>query len=107
MLMEFETLNQWTIKYGHYVAQICLVITAAMMVKSRKGATEISGLIGFTAFLVGSLMIHETRGALVHLGQFNIGSRTNRQLWQVGQATATIGFLVGAIALMLSRMFKR
>jgi hypothetical protein len=105
--MDFEYLYQWILKYGYYVSQICLVITAAMMVKSRKGAFEIVGLVGFTAFLVGSLMMHETRGALVHLGPFNLGSRANRQLWQVGQAVAIFGFLAGAVALMLGKMFKR
>jgi hypothetical protein len=105
--MDFESLYQWVLKYGYHVAQICLVITAAMMVKARKGAFEVAGLVGFTAFLVGSLMMHETKDALVHLGQFNFGSRANRQLWQAGQAVSIFGFLAGALALMLGKMFKR
>lgn len=105
--MEPETLYRWILDHGHYVAQICLLITAALMVKSRKGIGEITALAGFAAFLVGSLMMHDTRGALVHLGQFSIGSRTDRQMWQVGQTLATVGFLVGALALMLNKLFRR
>ena len=105
--MEPEALYQWILKYGHYVAQVCLLITAALMLKSRKGLAEWTVLIGFAAYLVGSLMMHETKGALVHLGQINIGSRANRQLWQVGQAVSVFGFLTGALALMLNKMFRR
>ncbi len=105
--MEPEALYQWILRYGHYVAQVCLLITAALMVKSRKGIAEWAALVGFAAFLVGSLMMHEAGGALVHLGQFNIGSRADRQLWQVGQAISIFGFLTGALALMLNKMFRR
>lgn len=105
--MEPEALYQWILKYGPYVAQAFLVIAAALMVKSRKGVSEFTALIGFAAFLVGSLMMHETKGTLVHIGSFNLGSRDDRQLWQVGQAISILGFLAGSSALMLNRMFRR
>jgi hypothetical protein len=44
---------------------------------------------------------------VVHLGQFSFGSRSDRQLWQVGRAVSTFGFLVGAAALMLRKVFRR
>ncbi len=105
--MQPEALYDWILKYGFYVAQGCLVVAAALMVKSRKGAAELATLIGFTAFLAGSLMMHEARGTLVNLGSFNIGRQATRQMWQVGQAISVIGFLTGALALMLNKMFRR
>jgi cell division protein FtsW (lipid II flippase) len=105
--MEPAALYQWILKYGYYIGQVCLLITAAMMVRSRKGATEWIALAGFGAFLVGSLMMLDTKGALIHLGPINIGSRSDRQLWQVGQALATFGFLTGALSLMLNKLLQR
>ena len=105
--MEPETLYRWVLEYGHYAAQGCLVITAALMVRSRKRALEWTILIGFTAFLAGSLMMHLAQGTVVHLGHFSLGSRSDRQLWQVGRAVSVIGFVTGAAALLLRRVFKR
>ncbi len=107
MAMEPETLYRWLLEYGHYAAQGCLVITAALMLKSRKKTLEWTILFGFTAFLGGNLMMHLAQGTLVHLGQFSIGSRSDRQLWQIGRAVSTFGFLAGAAALMLRKVFRR
>ncbi len=106
-VMETETIYRWILEYGHYAAQGCLVITAALMVKSRKKALEWTVLVGFTAFLAGTLMMYLAQGTVVHLGQFSFGSRSDRQLWQIGRAVSTFGFLAGAAARMLSKVFRR
>ncbi len=105
--METETIYRWILEYGHYAAQGCLVITAALMVKSRNKALEWTVLAGFAAFLAGTMMMDLAQGTVVHLGQFSFGSRSDRQLWQVGRAVSTFGFLVGAAALLLRNMFRR
>ncbi len=52
-------------------------------------------------------MMYLAQGTVVHLGQFSFGSRSDRQLWQIGRAVSTFGFLVGAAALMLNKVFRR
>jgi hypothetical protein len=104
--MDLESLYRWIVAYGTYLAQIFLIVAAALMLHRRRGPGEIVCLLGFVVYLLGALMLRETQGEVLQIGRFSFGS-ADRQWQHAGQALSALGFAAGAGALMLIKLFRR
>lgn len=105
--MDFDTSYKWVLVYGYYAALVMLIITGAQLTRRRSGFLSIVCLLGFSASLVGSLLMMQVRGDLLEVEAFVLGSSGNRELWQIGRAMSSIGLFSGALALMLLQFFRR
>ena len=105
--MELTPLYKWILNHGFYAGQVMLVISAALMVNKNRRALEIFCLTGFICFLVGSLIMLETRSEILSIGDVRIGSDTNRDLWGFGRAMSSLGFLAGSASLLFRNFLRR
>jgi len=97
----------WVFLSMYYLAQVLFLLASVILVRATKQISAYLCVIGFTAFLVGNVMMIEASKDLVEVEQTQGDKASVERYQSVGRMLSSVGFLAAGSGLFLFAVGRR